>query len=93
MQDIAGAMDQQIRAVSAGASTDILEASEDSIIIAVHIPAAQAEEQRHQLVRLMRGEVDIHRLSYTLKGTAPSAETQAQWLAIFQAASLEAHTQ
>ena len=73
-----------------GSMHKVLKISDDSAIIAVKIPGVGDNLARHQLVRLMMGPKDLHRLSYTLKSADdPSQETQMKWLKIFEAATLE----
>ena len=73
-----------------GSMHKVLKASDDTAFIAVKIPAAEPAQSRHQLVRLMMGSKDLHRLSYTvISAEEPSQETQMKWLKIFEAATLE----
>ena len=62
---------------------------ETSAIVAFVYPAAEGIEKQHELVKIMKGPVDLHRISYTLKIEEPSRETQMTWLGIFEATSLK----
>ncbi|MBX3419502.1 MAG: hypothetical protein KF851_18010 [Pirellulaceae bacterium] len=67
----------------------LIEVSEESAIIAFEGIGPQGQTTIHQLVRLLRGPEDIHRIAYSLRSdTKPSVETQKKWLEIFQSAKL-----
>ncbi len=71
----------------------MLDTQDDSVIVALELPGNPEVPKRHQLVRLFRGPLDVHRLAYTIKVDQPTKQTQAAWLAIMKAAKLEAVTE
>lgn len=80
----------QVKTAHPNMEYQILDTRDDSVIIALELPGSAEFAKRHQLVRLFIGELDVHRLAYTLKVDQPSQETQTRWLAIMKAAKLEA---
>ena len=81
-------MIQQVKTRFPYATHRVLAKKDDSIIIVFVMPEGPNFQKRHQLVRLLKGPVDVHRIAYTLKVDQPSQETQKTWLAIMKAAEL-----
>ncbi len=79
----------QIKQVQPKAQAKILESTEDSIILTTMIPGIGPEPTRYQLIRLMKGPQDLHRLAITIKTGEPTQAFQQRWLEIFKAAKLE----
>lgn len=88
MEEIHQTLLQQVSERHPGARAKVLGQDDRSLIVAFALPAQPGFEKRHQLVRLMKGPVDLHRLAYTIKVDEPSKETQITWLGIVKSASL-----
>ncbi|MCA9263787.1 MAG: hypothetical protein KDA60_08045 [Planctomycetales bacterium] len=68
----------------------IMERTDDSLIVALQVPKTDEIEAEFQLVRLMLGETDVHRLAYTVRrAQPPSAEMQEKWFRILKSATLK----
>ncbi len=67
-----------------------LAKEESSVIYAEEIPLKKEETSLHRLTRVLKGQQDIHKVTYTIRSPeAPSKETQMKWLEIFKKAKLE----
>ncbi|MFK7766018.1 MAG: tetratricopeptide repeat protein [Mariniblastus sp.] len=72
-----------------GVKSKILESTENYAIIAFDYPKTALEKKRFELVKVMSGPVDLHRVYYKKRTEVLTQETQVQWLAIMKAAKLE----
>ncbi len=73
----------------------ILEQSDDSILFEWKIPGGEAVDSdthpaQHELVRLMRAEIDVHRIAFVVKQADMDEQLRSRWLKILQAATLQA---
>ncbi|MEM6471171.1 MAG: hypothetical protein AAF802_16545 [Planctomycetota bacterium] len=68
----------------------MLDVSEDSVTFEWTAPATDQHQSQHELVRLMKGDIDVHRLAYVVKGTTEmDEELRQEWLTILASAKLE----
>ncbi|HMO15995.1 MAG TPA: hypothetical protein PKD64_18445 [Pirellulaceae bacterium] len=89
LEEISTLMIQQIKSANPECKELLLETNDDSLIVAFEGLGQTGQPRTHQLVRLFRGQKDIHRLAYSIKGEEPPPrEIQLKWLEIFQSAQL-----
>lgn len=86
--EIGQSMIKQLSQRFPGLNSKVLHSDENSVIVAFAYPASGRSKKQHELVRLLKGEDDLHRLSYRIKIDQPSQETQKKWLSIFKSAKL-----
>lgn len=72
-----------------GATFRELATDADSATIAFVFPPNAQGLRRHQLVRLIKGPVDLHWIAITVVRDQPTVEFQTRWMKLFQAAKLE----
>ncbi len=90
IDEIAKTIATKLASLNPNCRWKILTQDATSAIVALEDAAPPDEPQIQQLIRIFRGPVDIHTLSYSLKSeTPPDIETQKKWLAIFQSATLK----
>ena len=84
-------MMEQIKKQHPDASHKVLESDDNSVIVGVVIPARPEFkfDKRYQLIRLMTGADDVHRLAYTLKSDQLPSETEKKWLEFIKSATLK----
>ena len=87
-QEIGELIAKQVKLRHPNASHRVLDSDDNSVIVAFVHPATESNQKRFQLVRLLKGKRDMHRLAYTIKANELSEKTQAQWLNIFKSALL-----
>ena len=91
MRDVAERVIINEKKLIPGIEHKVLATDEKSMMIAVKIPGPGGDKtkDRHQLVRLMLGDTDLHRITFTIVSQdAPTQETQMKWFKLFQAAKL-----
>jgi tetratricopeptide (TPR) repeat protein len=68
----------------------VIETNDKTAIFFMEYPKANGGVNDRQIVKLMLGPKDLHRLGYEIKGDeVPSEATQMKWLKIFQSATLK----
>ncbi|MEL6108425.1 MAG: hypothetical protein AAFU85_20555, partial [Planctomycetota bacterium] len=76
----------------AGTKLQVLSVEDGSAYLAGEAPLASSDSgpsKTYRLIRLIRGEKDLHRLQYLIRANdPPDQETQRKWLAIFKSAKL-----
>lgn len=58
----------------------IIEATDDSVLYEWKVPANGEEPPQHEVARLMRGKIDVHRVAFVVKKDQMDAEVRRQWL-------------
>lgn len=71
----------------------ILEANDDSVVYEWKIPGNSTQRPQHELARLIRGRVDVHRIAFVVKQAEMDEALRDQWLSILRAAKLESVSQ
>ncbi len=77
---------RQVSARDPGIVPSVIESNESSITVEFEFPPES--EMRYQLVRLLRGAEDVHRIAYTMRNVQPPEGIQNKWQKIFSSASL-----
>ena len=92
MEEIGQRLIEQISETHPELKHKTLAADSDSMIVALMIPSIPERgfESREQLLRLMKGPVDLHRLAYTIKAEDSPVKNKLQWFRVFKSASLKA---
>ncbi|QDV23829.1 hypothetical protein [Aureliella helgolandensis] len=86
--EVAERMIQQVKQAVSTAECKILTTEAESVMIAVKLPDGSPDNTQHQLIRLMWGPNDVHRIAYSIKTKELSEAMQKQWFGILSAAKL-----
>ena len=89
IEQIKNAVTNQLQKINPETNVKTLFEDEDSVIIATMVPHQDSALTEHKLDHVMRGPVDVHRFSITVRGEAPTQEFQKKWLEISKSATLK----
>lgn len=73
-----------------GTESSVISTSEGTVLLRFDIPQLGENSARIELVRLLKGASDVHRLVYSVRGSELSSEMNARWQEILLAAKLMA---
>jgi hypothetical protein len=71
-----------------GTESAVISTSEGTVLLRFDIPQQRETSARIELVRLLKGAIDVHRLVYTVRGSELSSEMDTRWQEILLAAKL-----
>ncbi len=90
VRQIAESMMTSLAKTNARRKYRLLEVSDSSVTFEWTAPATGKHKSQHELVRLSRGTVDVHRLAFVVRGTEQmNATLRKQWLGILSKAELK----
>ncbi len=91
IKDLAERMLANLKMLNPDVWSKVLAEDDNSVTIAIKIPdmSGDKNKDRHQLVRLLLGETDLHRITFTMMSKDdPNQATQKKWFKIVQTAKL-----